>query len=75
MLSEKVHGGEKTKFIRLADVKKEHFVVLLLLVVVLWKCGVQWFVIENFFFFFGYKWQKPDNSQNRLTHIIEQLQQ
>ena len=52
MLSEKVHGGEKTKFIRLADVKKEHFVVLLLLVVVLWKCGVQWFVIENFFFFF-----------------------
>ena len=34
MLSEKVHGGEKTKFIRLADVKKEHFVVLLLLVVV-----------------------------------------
>ena len=25
MLSEKIHGGESTKFIRLADVKKEHF--------------------------------------------------
>lgn len=35
-LSEKVHGGEKTKrFIRLADVEKEHFVVLLVVVVVL----------------------------------------
>ena len=34
MLSEKIPGGERTKFIRLADVKKEHFVVLLVVVVV-----------------------------------------
>ena len=32
MLSEKVHGGEKTKFKRLADVKKEHFVKELIVV-------------------------------------------
>ena len=34
MLSEKTHGGESTKFIRLADVKKEHLVVQLVVVVV-----------------------------------------